>query len=44
MKVQFDETLRLQKEAKEDALENIRDISKRVEGLEMRVLGRQEMT
>lgn len=43
VKVQFDEITRLQKEAKEDALDGIRDITKKIDVLERRVLGKKEM-
>lgn len=43
MKAQFDEITRLQKEAKYDALDCIRDITERVDVLERMVLGKKEM-
>lgn len=43
VKAQFDEITRLQKEAKEDALDGIRDITKKIDILERRVLGKNEM-
>jgi hypothetical protein len=44
VRLQFDETARLQKEAAMDAQDGIRDVEERVQGLERRVLGRKEMT
>lgn len=43
VKAQFDEITRLQKDAKEDALDNIKDITEKIDVLERRVLGRKEM-
>lgn len=43
MKAQFDEITRLQKEAKEDALDGIRDITEKTDALERRVLAKKEM-
>ncbi|KAG0138675.1 thioesterase-like superfamily-domain-containing protein [Tuber indicum] len=44
VRIQFESTLQLQKEARDDALSGIRDIDARVNGLEMKVLSRKEMT
>ena len=43
VRTQFETTLQLQKEASEDALDAIRDIDARVNGLEMKVMSRKEM-
>jgi hypothetical protein len=42
VRTQFKEISRLQNEAAERALDDIRDINEQVENLEMRVLSRQE--
>jgi hypothetical protein len=39
----FDDTLRQQKEAREDASEEIREIQHQIDKLEQRVLARKEM-
>ncbi|CUS12218.1 unnamed protein product [Tuber aestivum] len=44
VRTQFKSTLQLQKGAREDALDAIRDIDSRVNGLEMKVMSREEMT